>query len=1096
MPRFPRPPHALAAVVVAALAATSARADLPPHDQYGGHSIIVAFDLPTLLESGYVQSGGFTEQRYCDLFQNFSHHLWQSTEQQHFVRRVEFRLGTQEADTNWFFRPQGETSWGGGSNSTAINENYGSGNSPANNSPLDPGYDPNVAANFDSGLAWLLNHEYGHFLYHLSDEYVRGRTKGATLGICSGWRGGTCELAGTFCFEDTECPGSELCIGEWAEDACQEDADCLNGETCILQERRNGTDFDTICSDYDPAADPSDFTVCADDSDCDGDATCVDDKVLFKCTGDDAGDYCDTDADCQQGGSKGVCVKEGELGQADSRRVCRAGASPVAGEPDYHDDTTLCSALADPGDCKFRNRTSIMSSSGGGGRWCDPSSHRHTRYIERGYSGGYTREGNPANDDPEFELTLDPAYSTWERAVQTDLADNDPDLRHPDLRSYYDGRSGYPAWTDLTRADFDTWLASREPGYGFDCVWNIDEEPIPGDNTMLLVDASGSMDYVVGTGTNAKMAYEHAAEGAVVLLDITEPANYVGVMTYSAGDPGTTVIRDYDERGPDALDDDAYDDLFGGTGPGGSTDIGQAIAAAVSEMSGVGPTGNRNIVVMSDGVNTEVSGPTPLEAAIDACNQGIVVNTIAYGNADAAWLDELADVSCDGESMVAGTEGETLEGPEPHLLKTAFVRMKHVLSGHDEIFSDKLTTLEDGQDTYERLFYVPIDSGPLQFTWLGNEVKYCPQAVGTSVPVCDAPSIVFDDLTFEIESPSGDLYPGLHHEGYGASAVVAGPEPGWWIARADASAVPTTADYAINVRALSKLSWLANITHPDLLAKAWIADWKQGLNQPVLINASLYFKAPLSRIAVLATVTYRGVQYGGIWLRDDGQSGDNQAGDGIYGGWFNPDGDWATWVGRYNVNVQMLSIAPISKAVHMESFDESDEAEDPEPVLAASAYAVAETSFHLSDRHLWPGSPNPNDPGNDGHGGVTLNVDSFTAGERTTFRARVRGFQPVPGKVSVSLGPDVVVKKVKVRPVTRRGTPDGAVITFKAKARKRARPGERTLFVVSGSDRATARVQLNPRRPVEPVRDKPVPEDPVRDEPVRDEPARDEATPR
>jgi von Willebrand factor type A domain len=1023
------------------------RAELPSHDEDGGFDLLVTFDYPSLIASGYLDVGGFTPERYCGILEKTSHHLWQTTEKQHWIQRVEFRLGTTESDINWFFVPKGSTSFGSFKNSVVLNENYGDDSSPLNNPAGDPGFDPAAAEAFADGLAWLLDHELGHFLYGLSDEYLHGRDSGANLGLCSGFVGGVCNMDASIpCVSDTVCddanPGDTCTAPD--KESCDEDSDCTGDETCIFQEKRTGEvgEPGKICNDHTEDAAPAAFTPCDDDADCDGlldpagnDAVCVDDEVLFLCAGmtDNVQVYCWTDADCQADGETGWCVREGQGGQPPTRRVCRdrnAPFPPTGPAPNEADE---------PG---FRNRTSIMASSGGGGRWCDDVTHVQDRVILRGLGGDFDEDGT-SGVDPDYALTLELGgglYTAWDRAVRSDLPASDDGVAHPDLRSYFDARNGaYPLWSNLDPSDFESAVGFAA---AFDCVWNIDEIPLPGANTVVLVDRSGSMDYEIGVSTLTKGAFEWAAEGALVLLEETDPANWVGLMAFSGGlgPDNAVVVQSFVERSTIAIPDDPFEAYFDGIEPDGNTDIGWAISAAVDEMGEQGPVGRRSIILMSDGANTSTEGPTYLEAAQAACDTGITVNTIAFGNADTSALKEIADL-CEGHSVAAANEVLIPEGTDAHALKTEFVRMKHRVNGLDQVFEDELATLSETEDLQSRAFWVPIESGSLTFLWIGNEVPYCSD-FGTEH--CFEWSTTWDELVFTLESPSGQIYPGVIGKSFQAALRVDAPEPGWWQARVDASAVPVS---YLELREATRVSWLAYVDQRDLLAKAWVEDWKVPKDEPVLINASLFFKAPLTRVAVAAAVSHNGVHYAPVFLFDDGMHGDAEPHDSIYGGLFNPDGALLTTPGAYSVKVAFLSLTGISETVRLEMLEEHLE-QAPSP--APSVYAEAETLFHLTPlgcTAIVCPDPPP----------VDFPLGSISRG--TTIPdvvIRVTGLALVPGRVGVDLGPGVHAQNVRIanRSADSAAVPAGDLIVDVV-ADVDARIGTHTLTVWTGSRKLT-----------------------------------------
>jgi hypothetical protein len=829
-------------LILLAAGAPPPRAELPTHDETGGYTLTVSFDYGSLVQSGLLDVDAFTEERYCSLFSKVSHHLWQATEGQHWVRRVEFHLGLQDTHINWDFVAESETNYGNFKNAIIWHEAYNRDFSPLENPPPTP---DEVATFYDDRIAWGIVHEMGHYNYGVSDEYLHARTSGGTLGFCSGFTGGTCIAdSSILCVGDSVCaaanPG-DTCGPIGSRQSCEDDSHCTMNETCITAVK--------VCSDYVEGDDPptaNDFTECDTDADCAVNDTCS--KKVFRCTGVGANVtmYCNEDEDCQQGNDTGWCVREGESGQPRTRYICRNKEAPFPGD---NVDPNDCPYLAPNEEKCYRKRISGMSAGGGGGRWCDAETHRTSRQILRGFVGRFNEDGS--GGDPLYLLRLEEkfglipkTYSTWGRAARTDIqckddpnqeCEKDPEIVHPDLRSYLKMRPGYPQWADLDVTDFKNAVNFDNT---FECVWNIDDVPLPGDNTVLLVDKSGSMDYVIGI--TGRTAFEWAARGALAVMEGTDLANWIG-MTAFADDQ--VEVQEFVERGSlEPFPADPFQTYFEDDGivAAGATDIGTAIEVATAQIQAdpMSPEGGRNIILMSDLNNTVFNGIDPLEAAAAACNAGIKINTVPWGeDVDTSLLKDIADV-CGGESVAGATEKVLVEGTDPHLLKTEFFRMKYKAGGLREISHDLLGQLSDNEDVQSFVFYVPADAASLVFTWVGHEVPWC--AEFDQGEICIDERDVWTELAFSVKDPNMVATPGTIGNSYQATAVVVQPEPGFWTAQVDASAVPVVQNQVI--REATRVSWLAHIDHPDLLARAWVDEWKRGLDDPVLVNAQLFYR--------------------------------------------------------------------------------------------------------------------------------------------------------------------------------------------------------------------------------------------------------------
>jgi hypothetical protein len=201
-------------------------------------------DLTVSFEQAYDEEGNVltlpvpvgdpnAAQHYCDGFQRFSERLYETTEGRHWIRRVRFFENANVKDITWYLEED-------------VNGNHGM---AAHNQSLqmwegawaqsDPKFPYNPARMTPDAFAAALEHEGGHFLYGLPDEYINLQYGSGNTGYCDG----TFDLSGNgvVCDEETSACGGAACIyfgqcalgSNPAGSSCQADADCGNNGVCL-----------------------------------------------------------------------------------------------------------------------------------------------------------------------------------------------------------------------------------------------------------------------------------------------------------------------------------------------------------------------------------------------------------------------------------------------------------------------------------------------------------------------------------------------------------------------------------------------------------------------------------------------------------------------------------------------------------------------------------------------------------------------------------------------------------------------------------------------------------------------------------------------
>lgn len=942
--------HSMAFAALAAFAAWSAPAAEIGND--GGITLTASFEIDDEIDSSIMPplDDPLAKGHYCAAVQEFSEKLYALTEGAHWIRRVRFLEQANEADIRWRYisDPADYTfSYGSFRNWLKVNER----------GTTDP--DPYASPpHSTSGLGWLLLHEFGHFFYGLTDEYISRDVGAGRTGFCGdGSYGQSFDDDGNLIGSGITCDEEALQCGG---------APCVFFGQCIAGEAPIGKECNADLVD---PFDPPDY-----------------------------GGGC--------GGGTCLGSREDRADKPEKKRICLA-------ETDLSVDT---------GD----EALGVCLMTGGGlrERWCD-GNHVHTLDDAQEYGVDVAFDmGDIAGPSDGSDGNKDwQGHSCWAQAagVHADLAGVHTELVYPSLAEI---------------------VAEEGPVPPVDCDWFIDGLG-GGAHAVLLVDRSGSMSYAdEGFAT----AVDLARDGALYFYNETDNGDFVGVSVYNtAVVPAETGGVDlvFAQKAGDIGQIDAF-------GAGGDTDIALALDTAFTEIvstPGV-PLANRNIVVFSDGKSNQ--GGDPQASAQVACDKGVTVHTIAYGNADSDALDQMA---CSGHSWVSGTveeNGLDFGEPDPVEIKSSIARIQHYISGEDEIHEhiadlDALT-----ESVVEEIsFTVPEETPGMVFSWLGN--RACVLIVDGQETRCDP--VLNHLVRLELEDPDGAVYPaGLsaaETAGVYRTVTVADPRAGNWIARIDKTEpiIPGLIPGEWEARVPeTRVSWVAFVDNPDLEGAAWTSPRRAPVDYPVVILGQMTFRTLATNISVEATVSHAG----NLWtvpMFDDGAHGDGARRDGVYGGYFNPDGNWPNVdEGGYRVKVRMGSEEGLAMGI---GFADSDiELEAGAIQRPGTAFVEAETSFRLGGRYgvKRNGEANPG-----AFGFVCPNLER----EKTTFlTATLIGMAATAADARIVLGGDLEIATAtfNCQNCTDTGTDPVTALTFFATPDADATLGLRPLRVQVGEE--------------------------------------------
>jgi len=521
------------------------------------------------------------------------------------------------------------------------------------------------------------------------------------------------------------------------------------------------------------------------------------------------------------------------------------GGDAVVGEWGYGDETVD----------GIGGVTSVMSS-GYRDHFCDPTTHLHEIHHDFTNAGGGVAITHNENLDINMDSELN--ASMWEiiREFSPGL-DNDV---------HTDGEFGTFEYDDLP---------------DIDCVFH---EDVLRNDPLIVLDRSFSMNFSSPPDPDYT-ALDGAKEAAANLYNLVPDGIYAGVTAYnvavSVPVPYAPVDFDAPQDGKITVEDHL---VFG---PNNNTNVIAAITESTqiivdAQQENPGQLSG-SMILLSDGVPTDPPDLTPEEqreqillASLEACAAGdppIAIHTIAFGAADTELLHDIAS-ACNGMMKVNGGNRAAEETPLDY--KESLARMGYDARGRAEVLHERQVLVSA---TQEFPFFVAGQSADLEFTWLGKPHSFKPGSAPNAPPLAECE---FDELDFELETPSGVIVPaavaspvGALELGYGVRTARQGePEAGFWTARVRA---PMNC-----IATMPELVWLGNVRNGWYDTTLHLSDEVAPRNTPVSVEATVYYAAaPLTNVFILLQVLNKG-QSQLLLPGDDGNGPDARAGDGVY----------------------------------------------------------------------------------------------------------------------------------------------------------------------------------------------------------------------
>lgn len=204
--------------------------------------------------------------------------------------------------------------------------------------------------------------------------------------------------------------------------------------------------------------------------------------------------------------------------------------------------------------------------------------------------------------------------------------------------------STYDAGTVLGTTQVDGAISGQASGSGVTGGTGLD--------LMLVIDTSGSM----GSASSSTSKITAAKNAAIALINaLPDNTTQVGIVTF---DRDTNVIRNLQDLTSNKAD--LLSAVQALTAPGPATAIGDGIAAATVELTGVNAiAGHAKMqVVLSDGANN--TGVNPITAANAAALAGITIHTVGVPGHNVATMSGIANAT--GGTYTSVADLSTLEG--------------------------------------------------------------------------------------------------------------------------------------------------------------------------------------------------------------------------------------------------------------------------------------------------------------------------------------------------------------------------------------------------------------------------------------------------
>ncbi|MCP4680201.1 MAG: VWA domain-containing protein [Deltaproteobacteria bacterium] len=372
----------------------------------------------------------------------------------------------------------------------------------------------------------------------------------------------------------------------------------------------------------------------------------------------------------------------------------------------------------------------------------------------------------------------------------------------------------------------------------------------PGDDVVgrvILIDRSGSMDHL----TNGRAAVDYAQEAALYFFNISI-GSYAGATVYN---------DEIEELFPYAIYDTEYTsfDFYDAVD---MTDIRAALEAALTQLTtthtDAEELADTEIFLLSDGKQT-VDGD--LFEQVDIAQElGVKIHTFSYGDADTATMDSIA----------AATEGQVYymfdNDDNGQYLKLGMIEAIADSSGLTPLhtYTGQLPVsgvTADGTEYHKLTFVAPAGTANVGF--------YLLPFAGTA-----------QQYRYEITDPAGNIFTSnltpLKNQGRYLGTEIAPSKEGLY----------TVVIYPVRTSQFvtDDVQLLAYANNRLLETETGSKDRFVSLQDPhIVLQSSIAFGYPLTNVDVVTRLlTPDGLGIAQIKLVDNGQLGDEVAGDGVY----------------------------------------------------------------------------------------------------------------------------------------------------------------------------------------------------------------------